>query len=297
MLEFDMASLDLVAEGIGFPEGPIALSDGSVLVTELRSHSVARVAPDGSIRRFACAKGPNGMAIGPDGMAYVMSDGGLEFIEQDDGVMNPHALPDPFVGGVIERLDPDTGAIEQLYDSVDGHHLGVLNDCVFDADGMGNVVDTVRGKLYRFDPAGGDIHTVATGLVTPNGFGFSPDGRTAYVSETMTGTIHRLAVDGPGQFGAKEQIFSLNGQGAFDGLAIDGQGNICVAQLGASGILVVSPEGEKRGFVAVPDNDGFVTRICFGGSDGRDAWICSAGRGRLYKMRWPHRGLALNYTR
>lgn len=296
MIDFDMSSLECVAEKLGFPEGPVALGDGSAMVTEIRTHSVARIAPDGSITRFDCAKGPNGMAIGPDGMAYVMSDGGLEFIDEEDGLMNAAALPQPFVGGVIQRMDPESGAIETIYEEVDGHHLGVLNDCVFDAAGMGLVVDTVFGKIYYFDPKGGMIRTAATGLATPNGLGLSPDGKTAYVAETQTGNIWRLAVTGAGEFGEKELLYSIAGQGGFDGLAIDGNGNVCVAQLGASGILVVSPEGEKVGFVPVPDNDLFVTRICFGGEDMRDAWICSAGRGRLYKMRWPHPGLRLNYN-
>ena len=296
MLDLDMASLTLVAEGLGFPEGPIACSDGSVLVTELRSGTIARVSPDGTIVRHPCAAGPNGMAIGSDGKAYVMSDGGLPFTDHEDGQMSISGLADPFIGGVIERLDPDSGEIAQIYDTVDGHHLGVLNDCVFDADGMGHVVDTVFGKLYYFDPAGGMIRTAVSGLATPNGFGFSPDGRTAYVSETMTGNLYRMEAKGAGEFGEKELLYSISGQGAFDGLTIDSQGNICVAQLGASGVLIVSPEGEKLGFVTVPDNDGCVTRMCFGGADLRDAYICSAGRGRLYKMRWPHPGLKLHYA-
>ena len=297
MLDFDMSTLELVADGLRFPEGPVALSDGSVMVAEIRGNSVARVAPDGSVTRHECAPGPNGMAIGPDGMAYVMSDGGLAFVEDEDGLSFPEGLADPFVGGVIERMHPETGAIELLYETVDGHHLGVLNDCVFDKSGAGHVVDTVYGKVYRFDPSGGSISTVAADFFTPNGLAFSPDGTNAYVSETETGKVWRLPVGSDGSLGEKEELFELGVPGGFDGMAIDGQGNLCIAQLGASGILVLSPEGEKLGFVQVPDGDKFVTRICFGGKDMRDAWICSAGRGRLYRMRWPHPGLKLHFNR
>lgn len=297
MNPFEQQSLTLVAEGLKFPEGPVALSDGSVLVVEIEGGSVARVAPDGSLTRFPTAAGPNGMAIGPDGAAYVASDGGLLFEETEDGIRWPSNLAPDYVGGVIERLDIETGRIECLYDEVEGSHIQALNDVIFDTGGKAYVVDTAAGLIYYFDPAGGDIKVAARGLAAPNGMGLSPDGATLYVSETYTGKVVTMPVEGPGILGERQVLFSANGENGFDGLAIDSDGNICVANLAKSGITVISPDGERIGTVTVPQYDSFVTNICFGGEDMRTAWICSSGRGKLYSMCWPVAGLRLACNR
>src|SRR5262245_66054109 len=69
-----------VASGLKFPEGPVALDDGSVLVVELGGGCITRVRPDGSKETVASPGGsPNGAAIGPDGALYVCNSGGWEF--------------------------------------------------------------------------------------------------------------------------------------------------------------------------------------------------------------------------
>jgi gluconolactonase len=83
----------------------------------------------------------------------------------------------------------------------------------------------------------------------------------------------------------------------FDSLAVDGEGNVCVATLINGGITVVSPhDGSVE---QIPTGDLLTTNICFGDRDGsgeyRDAYITCSGTGRLLHMRWPHRGLRLNY--
>ncbi|MFM8531636.1 MAG: hypothetical protein ACKOD2_18570 [Ilumatobacteraceae bacterium] len=57
-----------VASGLKFPEGPIAMSDGSVILVEMFGPRITRVHPDGRKETVAeIAGGPNGAAIGPDG--------------------------------------------------------------------------------------------------------------------------------------------------------------------------------------------------------------------------------------
>jgi gluconolactonase len=75
----------------------------------------------------------------------------------------------------------------------------------------------------------------------------------------------------------------------FDSMAVDGDGNICIATLGSGplgmgGISVVTPQGELHSFVHT--GDVLTTNIAFGGPDGRDALITASGSGRLLKMRW-----------
>ena len=57
-----------IATGLAFPEGPIALADGSVIVVEIAGGRLTRVSPSGKKHIIAeLGGGPNGAAIGPDG--------------------------------------------------------------------------------------------------------------------------------------------------------------------------------------------------------------------------------------
>jgi gluconolactonase len=93
-------------------------------------------------------------------------------------------------------------------------------------------------------------------------------------------------------------VAGLEGYQLFDSLAVDGDGNVCVATLINGGISIVSPiDGSVT---HVPTGDLLTTNICFGDSDGsgqyRDAYITCSGSGRLLHMRWPNDGLRLNYV-
>src|SRR3954466_14152053 len=69
-----------VATGLQFPEGPVAMPDGTVLCVELKRGTVDRVHPDGTVEVVASPGGsPNGLAIGPDGAVYVCNSGGWDF--------------------------------------------------------------------------------------------------------------------------------------------------------------------------------------------------------------------------
>src|SRR5256885_1825876 len=81
--------IGLVTEGLRFPEGPIAMADGSVILTEIEGQALTRVTPDGKKTTVAqTGGGPNGAAIGPDGKIYVTNNGGsFQWLKQTvDGV-------------------------------------------------------------------------------------------------------------------------------------------------------------------------------------------------------------------
>jgi len=108
-----------ITSGLQFPEGPIALPDGSVLVVEIRRGTLTRVAPDG--RKTVVANtggGPNGAAIGPDGKVYVCNNGGFEWHDLG-GLVVPGNQPHDYIGGRIQRVDIDTGKVEDLYTACD----------------------------------------------------------------------------------------------------------------------------------------------------------------------------------
>ncbi|MFI9382012.1 SMP-30/gluconolactonase/LRE family protein [Kutzneria sp. NPDC052558] len=285
-----------LATGLRFPEGASVGADGSVFVPEIEGRALVRVRPDG--RKATVAKfsgGANGCAFGPDGAIYVCDNGGLTFTG-DDGVRSPIGLAEGNTGGTLWRVDVETGAVEAAFTECDGERIGGLNDIVFDTNGFCYFVDTTRGRLYYADPVAGAIRVAAGGLHIPNGAGLSPDGSRLYVSETYTGRVRRYDVVGDGELVERPDLYQHDGERdqKWDGLAVDGAGNVCVADLPGSGVRVISPDGEVLGAFVTPVEDPYVTNLCFGGDT---AYVSSAGRGIVYEVPWPWGGRRLNFQR
>ncbi|GAA3358172.1 SMP-30/gluconolactonase/LRE family protein [Saccharopolyspora gregorii] len=299
-----MPELRTIAEGLRFPEGPVALADGSVLVVEIRRGTLSRVDPDGAISVVAdCGGGPNGAAIGPDGAVYVCNNGGFRWHDRD-GLSVPGGQPDDYSGGRLQRVTLD-GEVTDVCTEVDGRPLRGPNDLVFDADGGCYFTDFGKtraremdlGGLYYALPDGSRVEELVFPLHQPNGVGLSPDGDRVHVAETGSGRVWSWEVLGPGRVrrGA-ELLHGFSGARMLDSLAVDSAGNVCVATLNTGEISVLSPDGELVEQVPVPVPDPLVTNICFGGPDLRTAYITSSGRGVLYETEWPRPGLAPHFT-
>lgn len=301
----------VVAEDLRFPEGPVALPDGSIVLVEIAAGRITRVAADGTKSTVAePGGGPNGLAIGPDGMLYCCNNGGFRYVEHG-GLLIPHGQPDDYSGGRIERIDLATGAVEVLYRDGDGGcSLRGPNDLVFDHHGgfwftdHGKTRDRERdvtGVFYA-KADGSMIREVIFPLENPNGIGLSPDGRTLYAAETFTCRLMAFDVTGPGEVaqfaglgGPGRPLFRPAGYTFFDSLGVEEGGNICVATIGEGGITVISAHGEQVDFVAMPDP--FTTNICWGGPDRRTAYVTLSGTGKLVAIDWPRAGLALAHER
>lgn len=304
-----------VARGLDFPEGPIAMRDGTVLLVEIARGTLSRARPDGTVDVVAdLGGGPNGAAIGPDGAVYVCNNGGFEFLDVN-GIKTPGHQPADYRGGLIQRLalgGSDAGAVTELYTHVDGRRLRGPNDIVFDADGgfwftdLGKArsreVDT--GALYYATPDGASITEVVHPLTQPNGVGLSPDGTRLYVAETGPGRVWYWNVDGPGRLAPGERPIGPGGAGLLhgfagyqllDSLAVDGAGSVCVATLVTGAVSELTPDGTLARQVPVPEHDPFVTNICFAGADSRTAYITSSGLGRLYVTEWHRPGIDLAF--
>lgn len=306
--ENPVGDITILAEGLLFPEGPVALRDGSVLVVEIRGGTVRRVAPDGTVSLVAdCGGGPNGAAIGPDGALYVCNNGGSSYVPGQ--VLSAGPAPG-YTGGSIQRVDLASGRVELLYDRCDGIRLSAPNDLVFDRHGgfyftdMGKKLarERAHGGLYYAQADGSGVRELAYHLQQPNGVALSPDGGTVYVSETDTARLWAFDVTGPGQIRKHGHppphggrlVCGLPGYQGFDSMAVDAHGNVCVATLTTGCITVIAPGGEVLRQVPVPDTH--VTNICFGGPDLRTAYMTFAALGQLAAMPWPEPGLALPFN-
>lgn len=303
--------VDLVTEGLAFPEGPICRPDGSVLVVEIKGQTLTCVRPDGKRDVVAhLGGGPNGAAIGPDGGCYVCNNGGASWTVRD-GRPATTGIAGDYDGGLIQRVDLETGEVRTLYDRVGDRKLRGPNDLVFDAHGgfyftdMGKVHERSidRGSVYYAKADGSMIREVIFPISLPNGAGLSPDGNTLYISETETARLWSWNIVAPGElaYGAQHSpahggklVYNEPGYKRFDSLAVEANGNICVATLEIGAVTVVSPEGQLVEQLKIP-GDTHLTNLCFGGPDLRSVWVTLSYAGKLVKVSWPRSGLALNF--
>lgn len=301
--------MKIVAEGIQYPEGPVAMPDGSILIVEIARETLSRVTPSGKVEVVAnIPGGPNGAAIGPDGSVYVCNNGGFVWVH-DGATMRPHGTPDTWKTGSIEKVNLATGRVERLYDSCDGNGLRGPNDLVFDELGGFYFTDvgkrfarhSDRGFVYYAKADGSSIMEVITHATTPNGIGLSPDGKTLYVAETDTGRLWAWDIVAPGKLSklpwpspcGGRCVAGIGGYTRFDSLAVTESGRICVTALDTCSIVDISPDGSFQS-VSVPDL--LVTNLCFGGKDRRTAFVTMSHRGMLAAMPWREPGLKLNYS-
>lgn len=300
--------MKVIADDLWFPEGPVCLPDGDLLVVELRRQTLTRIQPGG--RKSIVARlggGPNGAALGPDGHAYVCNNGGYTWREHR-GFLVPIGIPDDYAGGRIERVNLDTGKAETLYDTDGVRRLRGPNDLVFDAHGgfwftdLGRTRerDADRGAVCYGKADGSMVREVIFPLIQPNGIGLSPDGKTLYVAETATARLWAWEVTAPGKVAFTKShapyrgrlVFSSSTWRHFDSLAVEAGGNICIGTLDPGGITVCDPAGAEVEFIPVADT--LTTNLCFGGPGMQSAYITASLTGQLLHAEWPRAGLKLH---
>ncbi len=302
-----MPDFQVLAENLQFPEGPIAMADGSVILVEIKRGTLTRVWSGRSEVIAEIGGGPNGAAFGPDGAIYITNSGGFEFHDLN-GLTIPGNAAAGYTTGRIERVDLATGKVERVYDNIDGQRLSGPNDLVFDKSGGFWFTDLGknfkrskdRGGLYYAKPDGSLLKEASFGHVGLNGVGLAPDETVVYAAETETGKLWAFDITGIGEV-ARSPLGGPAGRCVavqpyhcfFDSLAVQANGDVCVATILNGGITTITPAGAST---HTPFPDLITTNICFGGADRRDAFITLSSTGKLIKARWPEPGLKLNFN-
>ncbi len=294
-----MADIRVMATGLRFPEGPVAMADGSVILGEIAGSAVTRVAPDGRTSAIGSAGGgPNGLARGPDGALYVCNNGGNEYAE--GGFLSTGPAKD-YQCGYIQRIDPRTGETRILYSQCERAQI------------VGAERHRVRppGRLlfHRSRQAAGARPRPWRALLRAarrledrraRPSDAEPErGRPVAGREDRLCRRHRelaaFCVRHRRARRARKEPFpapytgrlvcGLPGFQRFDSLAVEASGNIGVATLITGHITVIAPNGNVVRQVKMPDV--YPTNICFGGRDMKTAYITLSGTGQLAAMDWP----------
>jgi gluconolactonase len=301
-----------VAHGLLFPEGPVVMADGSVLVVEIAAGRVSRVSAGGGVEEVChTGGGPNGAALGPEGALYICNNGGLAW--EDVGGLLTLVGPAPdYRGGSIQVADVASGRVEVLYRHYRGRRLSAPNDLVFDVDGGFYFTDSGKsvegrkdfGSIYYGRPDGAPLIQVVSGMFSPNGIALSPSGADLYVSETVTGRVWSWRIESPGKVlpgctplgsGGGDCVVGLPGFRMFDSMACDAFGGINVGTLLPGAITTVAPASGEFWESPTLGEELYLTNICFGGIDRKTAYVTASGTGKLLRAEWPVPGLQLNF--
>ena len=262
----------LTAEGSFTPgiEGPATDAAGFVYAVKFaRQQTIGRVAPDGTADVFVTLPGPstgNGIRFDRAGRMYVAD----------------------YVGHNILRVDMATRAV-----SVFAHEprMNQPNDLAISPDDVLWASDPNwkdgTGQVWRIDPAG-RVRMATGGMGTTNGIEVSPDGRTLYVNESVQRNIWAFTITADGGLSDKRLLRRFEEFG-FDGMRCDADGLLYVTRYDKGTVVVLTPSGDIVREIDVlgakPSN------ICFGGPDGRTAYVTEVEHGRLVQFRVDRPGL------
>ncbi len=269
--------IQVLAEGLRFPEGPAFAPDGSLWLVELKGESLVRL-KNGALNRFCVGGGPNGIAIETEGKIWFC-----------DSVNNE-----------IRRFDPETGETRTMAAHLGNEPLNQPNDLAF--DGKGNLVFTCPGNS-RKEPTGyvcvldknDQVKIIAYHLFFPNGLAFNAEGDKLYIAETYH---HRVWVgdwDAENLTWNNPEVFAdikgPEGPGGPDGMALDQQGNLYVAVYGTGKIAVIDAEGHLTEEISLPGQN--PTNCAFDVDGDLGLVVTEAEQGKLLSIKTDKRGLAL----
>ena len=266
--------IELVASGLGRTEGPVAMQDGSMLVSS--SNSILKVDSSDNVSTFIEDSNRTN-AMGWDQRERLIS------VQRARG------------NEKLSVLYP-AEQVTTLADNYQGQPFISLNDLALDKRGGVYFTDT-QGIYYL--PPGGSVTKIIDEVPRPNGLVLSPDERTLYVHNKDG--VYMLAFDvAPDGTISNRRNFaryksvripghadpSWNEDNGADGMAVDSEGRVYAAT--NSGVEVFSPRGELLGDMPVQwgaENDRIrkPQNVAFGGPDRRTLYI--VGSGTIFKVR------------
>lgn len=257
-------------------EGPACDAQGNIYAVSFgKAETIGKVSPDGKAEAFLTL--PNKSC----GNGIVFDRKGTMFVAD-------------YVNHNILRIDPATKAVS-VFAHEDTMHQP--NDVAIAPDGTLFASDPDwgmnRGQIWRIDTAG-KVTRVAADMGTTNGIEVSPDGKTLYVNESVQRNVWAFTITDSGLLSERRLLKQFPDHG-FDGMRSDVDGNLYITRYGKGTVVKLSPAGEVLREIDVLGKS--PSNICFGGPDGRTAYVTVVEQTRLVQFRVDRPGLAWQRTR
>ena len=268
-----------LATGYKFLEGPLWHGD-ELWFSDLSGDTLNALAADGTTRVLMTNSG-GPAAVG--GGQYPGSNGSA--IDQDGSVLiAQHGARR------VARLDAQFTATPVI-ETFEGKKINSPNELVFHPDGSLWFTDPPFGLpqgpndpaleqgfngVYRW--ADGKLTAVIRDLPVPNGLAFSPDGKIAYISNSLPQMfIQRYDVGANGQLSGGRRFVEFQQEGPEppadvpDGLRVDSAGNVWAS--GPGGIRIIQPDGKIIGQIRLPEP---AANLTWGGPDLKTLYITAS---------------------
>lgn len=182
----------------------------------------------------------------------------------------------------LHRFEPATGRFTHIAEIESDFPGNRLNDATVDVHGrlwFGSMDDAelaASGHVYRADVAG--IARVASGIAITNGPAASPDGTLLYHVDTLMRAIFVSRIVDDGALSDTRVFATIDAADGYpDGPVVDDEGCLWIGLWGGWSARRYSPQGELLTTVRFPVAN--VTKIAFGGTDGRTAYATTAAKG------------------
>ena len=252
-------------------EGPGCDADGNLYVVNLKKNGdIAKITPDGKTEVFVELPGKsvgNGIVFDKKGAMYVAD----------------------YTGHNVLKIDMKTKKIEVFAHDATTNQP---NDLAIAPDGTIYASDPNwakgTGQLWKVG-ADAKLVKVASDMGTTNGIDVSPDGKTLYVNESVQRNVWSFPINADGTLGEKKLVKKFDDHG-FDGMRCDADGNLYITRYGAGSVVKMSPDGKILKEIAVLGKQ--PSNICFGGPDGRTAYVTEVEFARVVTFRVDTPGLA-----
>ena len=266
------ATVEKLADGFSFTEGPIADKDGNVFFTDQPNDLIYIWSVDGVLSKFGSFGRANGMFFDVDGRLLACADMDNEL--WSIGMDGSHKVLVADFGGKKLNGPNDVWVHKQsggIY----------FTDPLYRRDyWTRNPAMQQEGQyVYYITPDRKTVVRVDTNLRQPNGIIGTPDGKKLYVADIGDRKTYVYDIQADGML-ANRQLFCEMGS---DGMTIDDQGNI---YLTGRGVTVFNPKGEQIEQIPV---EARTSNVCFGGKDMQTLFITASAY--LYSLRMNVKGV------
>jgi gluconolactonase len=167
-------------------------------------------------------------------------------------------------------------------------------------DTLGNLYFTDQGQTGLHDPTGrlyrlapdGRLDLLLDNIPSPNGVALSPDGKVLFLAVTRGNCVWRVPLLPDGSVAKVGQFFTSYGPSGPDGLAVDTQGRVLVANPGLGYVWVLNTRAEPvevlRGQVGAS-----TTNLAFGGPMRKTLYVTDSTHGHVLRARMDVAGLPI----
>jgi gluconolactonase len=151
------------------------------------------------------------------------------------------------------------------------------------------------GRLYRLRP-NGQLDLLIQNVPSPNGVALSPDGKVLYLAVTRGNCVWRVPLLPDGSVSKVGQFFTSYGPSGPDGLAVDAQGRLFVANPGLGYVWVLNRFAEPE-IVLAGKRGASLTNLAFGGADRKTLYCTDSTHGMVLRTQMETAGLPLAMAR